>query len=583
MVFIGGRLVNRMEINKKDVIKLMETIATYLELQAENPFKISAYRKAAQALERDDRSLEEIDDFSKINGIGKGTSAVIQAYIQTGQSKTLQDLEEQVPKGLLSLLQLPGLGGKKIAKLYHELGVTDAEGLKEACETGRVERLAGFGKKTVEKILIALEDANKRPERLPIAIMLPLAEKLEDYLNQIKEVDRFSRAGSLRRMRETVKDIDFIIATEQPAIVRDHLLAMDGVKNVIAKGETKVSIVMEDVYDVNVDFRMVRQDAFASTLHHFTGSKEHNVAMRQIAKSRGEKINEYGVEVEDTGEILIFHSEKAFFNHFGLHYIPPELRENTGETEVFQSPYPLLELSDINGDLHMHTTWSDGAQSLEEMVLRAMEKSYQFIAITDHSKFLKVANGLTEKRLRQQHEEIVRLNEKYPDIHIFSGVEMDILPDGNLDFSNEFLRELDFVIASIHSSFNQPEDKMMYRLEAALENPYVSLIAHPTGRLIGRRDGYQVNVSALIDRAKQTNTALEINANPNRLDLSYQWAREAQEKGVTLAINTDAHNYQMLEHMTYGVGVARKGWIKPETVMNTWSTQELIAYFNRNK
>ncbi|API90788.1 DNA polymerase/3'-5' exonuclease PolX [Virgibacillus pantothenticus] len=572
-----------MKINKKDVIKLMETIATYLELQGENPFKINAYRKAAQALERDDRSLEEIDDFAKIKGIGKGTSAVIQEYIQTGQSKTLQDQEQQVPKSLLSLLQLPGLGGKKIAKLYQELGITDAKGLKEACESGQVEQLAGFGKKTAEKLIAALEEAGKRPERLPIAIMLPLAEKIENYLGQIDEVDRFSRAGSLRRMRETVKDIDFIIATEQPTAVRNALLKIDGIKNIVAKGETKVSIVIEDVYDVNVDFRMVKKEEFASTLHHFTGSKEHNVSMRQLAKARGEKINEYGVENEETGEILTFDTEEAFFNHFGLHYIPPELRENTGETEVFQSPYPLVELSDIKGDLHMHTTWSDGAQSLEEMVTQAMKKSYQYIAITDHSKFLKVANGLSETRLRKQQEEIARLNEKYSDIHIFSGVEMDILPDGSLDFSDAFLREMDFVIASIHSSFNQTEEQIMYRLETALENPYVSIIAHPTGRLIGRRPGYQVDMHKLIEKAKETNTALEINANPNRLDLSHQWARKAQEIGVPLAINTDAHNYQMLEHMVYGVSIARKGWIKQTTVMNTWSTQELIAYFQRNK
>ncbi|NBJ68952.1 MULTISPECIES: DNA polymerase/3'-5' exonuclease PolX [Clostridia] len=572
-----------MNINKKDVIKLMETIATYLELQGENPFKINAYRKAAQALERDDRSLEEIDNFEKIKGIGKGTSAVIQEYIQTGQSKTLQDLEQQVPKSLLSLLQLPGLGGKKIAKLHQELGITDAKGLKEACESGQVEQLAGFGKKTAEKLIAALEEAGKRPERLPIAIMLPLAEKIENYLGQIDEVERFSRAGSLRRMRETVKDIDFIIATEQPAAVRGALLKMDGIKNVVAKGETKVSIVIEDGYDVNVDFRMVKNEEFASTLHHFTGSKEHNVSMRQLAKARGEKINEYGVENEETGEIFTFDTEEAFFNHFDLHYIPPELRENTGETEVFQSPYPLIELSDIKGDLHMHTTWSDGAQSLEEMVTKAMKKSYQYIAITDHSKFLKVANGLNETRLCKQREEIARLNEKYSDIHIFSGVEMDILPDASLDFSDAFLQEMDFVIASIHSSFNQTEEQIMYRLETALENPYVSLIAHPTGRLIGRRPGYQVNMQKLIEKAKETNTALEINANPNRLDLSYQWAREAQEVGVPLAINTDAHNYQMLEHMAYGVSIARKGWIKQPSVMNTWSTQELIAYLKRNK
>ncbi|MGM0940298.1 MAG: DNA polymerase/3'-5' exonuclease PolX [Bacillota bacterium] len=572
-----------MTINKKDVIKLMEKIATYMELKGENPFKISAYRKAAQALERDDRSLAAIDDFTKIKGIGKGTGSVIEEYIKSGHSATLQDLEEEIPAGLIPLLQLPGLGGKKLAKLYQELAVTDANSLKQTVESGQVEQLAGFGKKSAEKILIALVESGKRPERLPIAFMLPIAEKIEAYLARIADIDRYSRAGSLRRMRTTVKDLDFIVATDAPEKVRDALLEMDTIKDTIAKGDTKVSVVLEDVYDVNVDFRIVKKEEFASTLHHFTGSKDHNVAMRQLAKSRGEKINEYGIEIEDTGKTLTFNTEEEFFNHFGLTYIPPEIRENTGETEAFTSEYPLVTLDDINGDLHMHTTWSDGAQSLDEMVNQARKKGYSFIAITDHSKYLKVANGLDEHRLREQREEIAKLNEKYDDIHIFSGVEMDILPDGHLDFTNDFLHEMDYVIGAIHSSFNQTEEKIMYRLEKALENPYVSLIAHPTGRLIGKRKGYNVNVERLIRKAKETNTALEINANPNRLDLSDEWARKAQEEGVTLAINTDAHNYQMLEHMKYGVGVARKGWIQKETVMNTWSKEDLIAFFNRNK
>ncbi|OZU89780.1 DNA polymerase/3'-5' exonuclease PolX [Virgibacillus indicus] len=572
-----------MSLNKKDIITLMEKIAIYMELKGENPFKISAFRKAAQALETDDRSLDEIDDFTKIKGIGKGTSTVINEYMENGESKTLQELEKEVPEGLIPLLNLPGVGGKKLSKLYQELGVKDAETLKQACENGQVEKLSGFGKKTAEKILAALEEAGKRPERLPIAMILPLAEKIEAYVKEISDVEDFSRAGSLRRMRETVRDIDFIIATEKPEKVRDALLKMDNIKEVIAQGDTKVSVTLDDLYDINVDFRLVRKDEFASTLHHFTGSKDHNVAMRQLAKSRGEKINEYGIEIEETGELLTFSSEKDFFDHFNLTYIPPEVRENTGEIEAFEKKIELVEMKDIRSDLHMHTTWSDGAQSLEEMVNQVREKGYTHMAITDHSKYLRVANGLDETRLRKQREEIARLNDKYEDIHIFSGVEMDILPDGTLDFSDEFLKEMDYVIGAIHSSFNQTQDKIMNRLYAALENPYVSLIAHPTGRLIGRRAGYNPDVERLIERAKETNTALEINANPNRLDLSSEWARKAQAAGVTIAINTDAHNYQMLDHMKYGVGVARKAWLEKETVINTWSKEKLMDYFNRNK
>lgn len=573
-----------MKVNKKDVIKLLEKIATYLELKGENPFKISAYRKAAQALERDDRSLTDINDFTKIKGIGKGTATVINEYIQNGTSETLIQLQNEVPAGLIPLLDLPGLGGKKLAKLFQELGVTNASSLEKAIEEEKVEQLEGFGKKSAEKIATALENANKRPERLPIATVLPIAERIEAYLQDVPSIVDFSRAGSLRRMRETIKDIDFIISANQPAKVRDFLLEIENIKEVIAKGDTKVSVTLDEAYDINVDFRIVAPEEFASTLHHFTGSKDHNVAMRQLAKSKGEKINEYGVEVEETGETLTFDSEESFFNHFDLNYIPPEVRENTGEIDNFMDHTPpLIKLDDIRGDLHMHTTWSDGAQSVEEMVNRAREKMYEYICITDHSKFLQVANGLNETRLRKQREEINRLNEKYSDIHIFAGVEMDILPNGTLNFEDDFLKEMDFVIGAIHSSFNQSEEKIMERLYAALDNPYVSLIAHPTGRLIGRREGYRADVEKLIERAKETGTALELNANPNRLDLSSDWVRKAQETGVPIAINTDAHDYLMLEHMKYGTGAARKGWIEKDTVINTWPKTKLIDYMNRNK
>lgn len=572
-----------MSVNKKDVIRLLEKIAVYLELKGENPFKISAYRKAAQALERDNRSLGNIDDFTKIKGIGKGTGAVIDEFVETEKSAVLEELMEEIPAGLISLLELPGLGGKKLSKLYKELNVTDAESLKLACESGKVEQLPGFGKKTVENILLSLSEAGKRPDRIPVAIMLPIAEKIEAYLESINSIIRFSRAGSLRRMRETIRDLDFIIAANDIKSVREELLAYPGIKEIIAQGDTKVSVTIEEVYDINVDFRLVKEEQFATTLHHFTGSKDHNVLMRQLAKSRGEKISEYGVEAEDTGEVLTFNDEEAFFNHFGLHYIPPEVREATEEIERFKEKQELIELRDIKGDLHMHTTWSDGAQSIEEMVNKAREKGYEYIAITDHSKFLRVANGLNEKRLLKQREEIMALNEKYEDIHIFFGVEMDILPDAKLDFADDFLKEMDYVIASIHSSFNQSEEVIMERLYSALENPYVSLIAHPTGRLIGKRDGYRVNMEQLLEKAKETNTALELNANPNRLDLSAKWLKAAQDYGVNIAINTDAHNYQMLEHMKYGVSVAKKGWLKKDTVINTWPKEKLMNYFNRNK
>lgn len=568
--------------NKKDVIKLLETIAIYLEIKGENPFRINAYRRAAQGLERDERSLTEIDDFTQIRGIGTGTNAIIQEFINNGTCDLLTELQEDVPKGLIPLLSLPGLGGKRIATLYQQLGITNIETLQEACESGEVEKLPGFGKRSTENILAAIRESNDRPARLPVAVMLPIADDIEAYLRTVPEIKEFSRAGSLRRMRETIKDIDFIISTNEPDIVRERLLEMKTIKDVIAQGDTKVSITIEDVYDINIDFRLVKPKEFATTLHHFTGSKEHNIMMRQLAKKRGEKISEYGVEKEDTGEILTFNSEEEFFHHFDLHYIPPEARENSGEDEAFKQSVPVITLEDIRGDLHMHTTWSDGAQSIEEMVIHAQDRGYEYIAITDHSKFLRVANGLNETRLRRQREEINRLNDKYPNIHIFSGVEMDILPDGRLDFSDEFLREMDLVIAAIHSSFNQSQKEIMTRLDAALEHPYVDIIAHPTGRLIGRRDGYDVDVQQLLERAKETNTAIEINANPHRLDLSAHWIKQANDIGVTLAINTDAHSYQMFDHMSYGVSVAIKGWTRNHTVMNTWSVEKLCHHLKRN-
>ncbi|WLR50161.1 DNA polymerase/3'-5' exonuclease PolX [Bacillus tianshenii] len=572
-----------MKANKKDVIKVLETIAVYMEIKGENPFKTSAYRKAAQALENDDRSLSDIDDFSKMKGIGKGTAAVIQEVVETGTSETLEDLVEELPKGLLQLLKLPGLGGKKIAKLYQQLGVTDMESLKKACEDNQVQTLAGFGKKTEEKILAAIEDIGSRPDRLPIAFMLPVAQKIEAQLEEMTGIEQFSRAGSLRRVRETIKDLDFIIATTKPADVREQILALDRISDVIASGDTKVSVVMDWDYDISVDFRLIEPEAFATTLHHFTGSKDHNVKMRQLAKSRGEKISEYGVEVDETGEVLTFASEEEFFAHFGLAFIPPEMREGTDELDVFKEPYEAVQLEDIRGDLHMHTAWSDGAYSIEEMAEAARERGYSYIAITDHSKYLKVANGLTAERLRKQKKEIEQVNEKYDDFTILSGVEMDILPDGTLDYDDEMLGELDIVIASIHSSFSQPRETIMERLTNALESHHVDIIAHPTGRLIGRREGYDVDLEMLIEVAAKTDTALELNANPNRLDLAAEWLKKAQDAGVKLVINTDAHRIDMLGHMEIGTAAARRGWVKKESVINTWELEELRGFLKRHE
>jgi DNA polymerase (family 10) len=571
-------------LHKKDVIKLLEQIAIYMELKGENVFKISAFRKAANALETDERSLEQIDDLTAIKGIGKGTSEVILEFIQTGKSTVLEELQASLPNTLLPLLKLPGLGGKKVAKLYQELNIENIEQLKIACENGMLQGLAGFGKKTEKNILDAIEEFGKQPERLPLADVLKIADQIESYLSEMKDVDKYSRAGSLRRVRETVKDLDFIISTDHPQSIKEQLLAFPSIVRTIAQGDTKVSVVVKGIeYEISVDFRIIQPKEFATTLHHFTGSKDHNVAMRQLAKERDEKISEYGVENVLTGEVKTFQTEEEFYAHFDLPCFPPEIREDGKEVSEFTKDYPIIHLSHIKSDLHMHTTWSDGGHSIEEMVEACRVKGYSYIVITDHSQYLKVANGLTPERLWKQKEEIQRLNEKYDDITILHGVEMDILPDGSLDYEDDVLRSMDFVIGAIHSSFGQDEEMIMTRLKNAMRNPYVSMIAHPTGRLIGRRSGYKVNAEELIAVAKETGTILELNANPNRLDLNKEMLKMAQDAGVYVAINTDAHNIDMLKHMPVGVSAAKKAWMKKDNIVNTWELPKLLNYIEQKR
>ncbi|HSU79514.1 MAG TPA: DNA polymerase/3'-5' exonuclease PolX [Candidatus Angelobacter sp.] len=572
-------------MNKKQIVHFLEEIAIYLEIKGENPFKVAAYRKAALSLETDERSLGQIGDLSKLKGIGKGTAAVIQELVETGSSTLLEELREEIPSGLLNLLKIPGLGAKKIAKLHQKLGITDLDSLKLACEKKEVRTLEGFGDITEEKLLKAIGDLTTRPERLPIAYMLTIAGQIEKVLITLDIIEQFSRAGSLRRHRETMKDLDFVIATTAPGTASETLLQTLAVKEVVGHGETKLSLILNDEFQIGVDFRFVHPDEFATALHHFTGSKSHNVLMRRLAKSRGEKISEYGVETED-GRRLTFPSESAFFEHFGLAFIPPECREGLDELEQAHKKMPLhlIQENQIKSDLHMHTTSSDGANTLEEMAEAAILKGYEYIAITDHSKSLRVANGLTEERLRAQHQKINELNKKYKGkLHIFSGVEMDILPDGRLDYEDDLLEELDFVIAAIHSSFSQSEDQIMHRLESAMRHPKVRLIAHPTGRIIGRRTVYRVNLERLIDLAAETGTALELNANPHRLDLSAEWLKSSREKGVKVCINTDAHSLDGLDHMSIGVSYGKRAWLSPEDVINTYSLAAFIAFLETKK
>ncbi|MCG7335438.1 DNA polymerase/3'-5' exonuclease PolX [Sporosarcina sp. ACRSM] len=562
-------------MNKKTIIRTFEKIALYMELLGENHFKVAAFRKAANVLELDPRSLSEMDDILTLKGIGKGTGAVISDLLEKGESDLLKELEQAVPKGLIPLLKIPGLGGKRIAKLREAIGIDSVGSLQEACIDGKVSKVPGFGKKTEQNILAEIELLGSRQGKFAIWQVEKVVSLIEAELQAIPEITRFSVAGSYRRAEEESSDVDFIVVTEEPGTVREKLLAALPLAATIAAGDAKLSITLDLEDQMDADFRFVTDEQFASAIHHFTGSKDHNIRMRQLAKSKGWKISEYGVE-DENGQITTFDSEEQFFAHFDLPFIPPAVRSSGREIDRIDELNDLIELKDIRSDFHMHTTWSDGGYSIREMVEACRAKGYSHMVITDHTQYLKVANGLTPDRVREQIAEIRTLNEEYKDIEIFCGTEMDILPDATLDFDDELLSELDFVIASIHSNFNQPQEQIMDRLHAAMKNPHVDMIAHPTGRIIGQRDGYDTDVPQLIQWAKEYNKLLELNANPYRLDLATEHLIMAQDAGVKIAINTDAHAIDQLKYMEIGVKYAQKAWLKKETVVNAWPLDRFI-------
>ncbi|ARD47126.1 DNA polymerase/3'-5' exonuclease PolX [Sporosarcina sp. P33] len=562
-------------MNKKTIIRTFEKIALYMELLGENHFKVAAFRKAASVLELDPRSLSEMDDILTLKGIGKGTGAVITDLMENGTSEVLKELEDKVPKGLIPLLNIPGLGGKKIAKLREALNIDSVESLQAACEKQEVSKVPGFGKKTEENLLREIEILAQRSGKTPIWQVAKIADAVEAELQLIDEIQKYQVAGSFRRREEESSDVDWIVVTEQPKAVKEKILAALPIEKIIAAGDAKLSISLDTEHPIDADFRFVTEDQFATALHHFTGSAAHNVRMRQLAKSRKQKISEYGVE-DKSGQVQTFSSEKEFFAHFDLPFIPPSIRKDGTELDRADEIAQLVTPEQIRSDLHMHTTWSDGGYSVEEMVEACRAKGYSHMVITDHSHYLKVANGLTPERLLKQIEEIRAVNEKYDDIEVFCGTEMDILPDGRLDFDDEILKQLDFVIASIHSSFNQPQEQIMERLYAACKNPYVHMIAHPTGRIIGQREGYNPDIDQLITWAGEYGKILEVNASPYRLDLRTEHLIQAKNAGVLIAINTDAHATEQLDIMPIGVEYAQKAWLPAEQVINTWPLETFI-------
>ncbi|TDM15738.1 DNA polymerase/3'-5' exonuclease PolX [Macrococcus bovicus] len=566
-------------MTKKDYIKLLETIGLYMELKGENSFKVSAYRKAAAAIEQSQVPIDELADFTVLAGIGKGVSEVLNEYRETGQSSLLAELQAAVPAGHIQMLKIRNLGAKKIVKLHKELNITTIEELKAACESHAVSGLTGFGKKTEESILQGIEDLETKKEYITIHEAVKLTAYINQALEEAVHVKRYAVAGSHRRMKEQSKDLDYIVVTDDALAAAEEIEAFTFVKQVAVSGQEKVSVTVQlDDLETAVDFRFTDDKGFTPMLNHFTGSKEHNVKMRQLAKARSEKVNEYGITLAD-GTLKQYESEEAIYQHYQLNYIPPEMRDDVTAFEVEQSA--IIKLSDIRGDLHMHTTASDGAFELTEMIEACIQQGYDYMAITDHSRSLRVANGLSVERLLEQNQQIRALNKAYSEIDIYSGIEMDILRDGTLDYEDEVLKELDYVIAAIHQSFNQSEEETMQRLVNACHNPYVRQIAHPTGRLIGRRAGYAVNMEELIAVAAQTNTVLEINANPMRLDLSAAVIRQYPD--IKLAINTDAHHTSHLDFMKYGVGTAIKGHVKREQVINTLTREAFRDWLQKGK
>lgn len=560
------------ETSKKDVAKVLNEIGTMMELKGENPFKARAYYNGARTIEtltEDINSLVESGEIRDVKGIGEALSEKITELVTTGKLEYYENLKEEIPEGLFKMLKIPGLGPKKAKKIWDDLDITTVGELEYACQENRLVDLEGFGAKTQQKTLDGIKFIKKYQERWLIDDVDEASKPLLEFVKNHEKVIRAELAGSLRRHFETVKDVDIVAscADEDRKQIMKEFTELSGVDTIIGSGETKTSIRLES--GINADLRLVSDEQFPYALHHFTGSKEHNTAMRSLAKSKDMKMNEYGL-FQDEDTLVVCETEEEIFQALGLHYIPPELRENTGEIEYAQnSEIPeLLKFEDIRGVFHVHTHYSDGVPGIREWVEFCIEQGYEYLGITDHSKSAFYANGLESDRLREQWNEIAKVREEFPEFTLFQGIESDILPDGSLDYDEEILAKFDFVIASVHSNFNLTPEKQTDRLIKAVQNKYTTFLGHPTGRLLLARDEYTMDLQAVIEAAGETGTFIEINANPRRLDLDWRFGKFAQEHGIKTSINPDAHSLDMLDDIRYGVGIARKGWFTKENVVN---------------
>ncbi len=574
-----------MHKKNKELANIFERMADILEFLGDNPYRINTYRRVANVISEMGEDVEEAfysGKLEKISGIGASSLLKIEEFLKTGTIKKYEELRKKVPEDLLDLMEVPGIGPKTLRVAYDKLGVRSKEDFIKVLKDGRLARLKGFGEKKVRNILRGLEIWEKSKERIFILEAYSIAEDVVEHMKNLSVIKNISIAGSLRRMKETIGDIDILVSAEKKEWfkIHDHFVKYQGVHDVLLKGETKSSIILEN--GRQVDLRTVEPFQWGSALQYFTGSKEHNVHLRDIAKNMGYKISEYGIFKADTEERVGGEREEDIYETLGMQTPPPEIREDWGEIEMaLEHKIPkLVELKDIKGDFHMHTNWSDGLNTLEEMVEECYRLGYQYMVVGDHSQSSKVANGLDPRRYREQWKLIERLREIYEKegFYILKGCEVDILPDGSLDLPDDLLEEFDFVVASIHSRFNEDNT---YRILKAMENPYVNLIGHPTGRAYGQREGYPLDMDKIMEIAKETGTALEINT--FRADISPDYIRKCTERGVMMAIVTDAHAVTHLKYIKIGVGLARRGFAVPEVILNTYTVEGVKEFVKKKR
>ncbi|HTK81592.1 MAG TPA: DNA polymerase/3'-5' exonuclease PolX [Bacteroidota bacterium] len=577
--------------DKKRIAQILDEIGTLLELKGENRFKCIAFHNGSRVVEsltKDLNELIESGELRKVKGIGPGLATEITALVKTGKSKYYDELSASFPPGLLEMLRIQGMGPKKVKVLYEELNIKNIDELKAAIADHRLEKLAGFGKKSEENILLGIEALTKHADKHLYYQAKEAADKVYSLISQQKDVIRCEIAGSLRRRKEIIGDIDIVASAPKKGVRRimEAFSSHPDVEKIIGQGETKTSVLLNS--GINCDLRVVQDSEFPFAMAYFTGSKEHNVEMRSLAKKFGWSLNEYGFSLlggeEKRGaakQIVKCDDEADIYKALKLEYVPPELREMTGEFDAARAGTlpTLIENDDIRGTFHCHTTYSDGKNTLAEMAAAARALTWEYLGIADHSKVAAYAGGLSEARVKQQHKEIDALNGKFSKFRLFKGTEVDILPDGSLDWSDKVLASFDYVVASVHSKFKMTESEATKRIIKALKNKHVTMLGHATGRLLLQRDGYPVNMVSVIDAAADYGKIIEINSHPLRLDLDWRLCRYAREKGVMLSINPDAHNIHGLTDVYYGVGIARKGWIEKENVLNTGSLDDIIKYF----